>query len=116
MTTPERLRRRQLIEGTALLVLGVFTVLISIYFRAEDAQQRECLAEQFSELTIVLERRGDLIDRSSQATTGVVLAVARAKNSDQVRDALDSFIAEQARLQQARRESPVPPFPKGACD
>lgn len=116
MTTPERLRRRQLIEGTALLLLGVFTILISFYFRAEDIQQRECLADQFGELTAVLERRGQLIDRSSRVTTRVVLEVARAKDSDDVRAALDGFIAQQARLEQARKESPVPPFPRGACD
>jgi hypothetical protein len=115
MTTPERFRRRQRIEGTILLVLGVFTILIAFYFNNEDARQRDCLTRNIHELSDAVQQRGDLAARDSRTTTRVVLDVARATRQEQVRRSLDRYIAAQARIQQARRENPLPPFPKGAC-
>ena len=116
MTTPERLRRRQLIEGTALILLGVFTILMSFYFRAEDARQRACLTDQFHQLSETLTVRGDLVATDSRSTTRVILDVARATDQRQVRASLDRYIAQQARLELRRRQNPLPPFPEGACE
>ena len=116
MTTPERLRRRQRIEGTALILLGVFTILMSLYFRGEDARQRTCLTDQFHQLSETLTTRGELVSRDSRSTTRVILDVARASDKKQVRESLDRYIAQQARLDLQRRQNPLPPFPEGACE
>lgn len=116
MTTPERFRRRQRIEGTALVILGVFTILMSLYFRAQDIDQRACLTNQFRQLSDALSTRSNVTARDSKATTDVILEVARAKKPGEVRKSLDRYIAKQARLDLIRKQNPFPPFPEGACE
>jgi hypothetical protein len=116
MTTPERFRRRQRIEGTALVILGVFTILMSLYFRAQDIEQRQCLADQFHEFSEVQTKRSAFVDKDSRSTSQVILTVARAKKSTEVRASLDRYIRQQARLNLQREQNPLPPFPEGACE
>lgn len=116
MVTPERFRRRQRIEGVALLILGVLTIILAIYFRAQDTAQRECVADKFSELARVLQIRGDLQQRDANSQARVILRVAKADDPSEVRSALDLYVSEQADIEAERARHPVPPFPAGSCE
>lgn len=127
MTTPERLRRRQIIEARALIALAIFTILLGVYFQrqdqaqrrdfAEQAQaQRDCLTRQVQELTASLTARGRLTQVDSDSTTRVILSVAKSETGEQVRAALDRFVKAQRSIDIQRRQHPVSPFPTGACD
>lgn len=116
MTTPERLRRRQLIEGTLLILIGLVMIWQIWYFNSQDREQRECVADKFQELTIALDKRGDLIERESYLNERVNLAELRAKSSDEFVRMLKDYQTDIDLIREERRENPVPPFPIGVCD
>lgn len=120
VTTPERFKRRQQIEAAILIVLGLFTIGYTVIDGRRDAavqdEQRSCLVEQVSGITVSVTARGDLNERDSQATTKVILTIAQADNQQQVRDALNEYVAEQQEIDNARKAHPVPPFPTGSCN
>lgn len=64
MTTPERLRRRQRIEGTILILLAIFTALQAVYFsleRQEDRRETDnCISKKFYALSVALDERSKL--------------------------------------------------------
>ncbi len=75
MTTPERLRRRQLLELRALIILGVLLLILGVtqivttrYFRDQDDAQRACIADKFSALASALTVRGELSKRDGRAS------------------------------------------------
>lgn len=116
MTTPERLRRRQRIEGTFVIVLAVLMILGGLYFNAEDAAQRACINDSFRELSRVQGIRADLIERESNANQRVNLAEFKVSTEAE-------FLAEGARyervmnkIQAERERNPVPPYPAGECE
>lgn len=134
MTTPERLRRRQRIEGAVLVLLAIFTVLQSIYFNIEDRDQRECFERKFTASSMVSGLRADLASRETAATQNVLSVYADAvgaRGGDvgkplpparlrelQVRmfEALMEFEQETDQIQRERRDNPIPPYPVGTCD
>lgn len=67
MTTPERLKRRQLIEGAMLIVIGLLMIAQSWYFNAQGREQRECLQRNFTALSEALDVRSALTDRETAA-------------------------------------------------
>lgn len=115
MTTPENFRRRQRIEAVLLIIVGIGMIVQAIYFNHEDQKQKQCLADQFQRLTTSYSARARLAEKDSQATNAVIMAVATAKNRSDYVDALQTFVGEQARISQARKDHPVPPFPAGKC-
>lgn len=134
MTTPERIRRRQRIEGGVIIALAIFTVLQAIAFSLEDRNQRGCMEEKFSELSTALEARSGLATRESEATrqvwdvygeyAGIVsddpnrelTPEDRDRLQRQFVDALLNYQAEVEAIQRERKENPVPPYPVGSCD
>lgn len=116
MTTPERFRRRQQIEGALLVALGVFTILISGYFRSEDIAQRECFANRFSELTEVLEHRGESNDAQFKAIDRVIAGALQASTPAEVLAARERYYADVRRIEARREGNPIPPFPEGTCE
>lgn len=130
MTTPERLRRRQRIEGTLLVILGVIMLIQFNYFQGQDEKQRECLFQVVQSQNQVLSLRGELARQDSEinadesaATRGLIVAVFAAKGKD---DALAAFADAQQQwnaiderrqdVRKARRENPIPDLPEGTCD
>jgi len=134
MTTPERLKRRQLIEGAVLILLAVFTVLQGIYFNLEDRSQRACFEEKFTELSKVSKLRSELAERETAATSNVLRVYAKAaglvkddptqelKPKDEARlqrelvAALLSYQDEITAIENSREKNPVPPYPIGVCE
>lgn len=115
MTTPERLRRRQLIEGTILIILGILMILQAWYFHHNDIIQKKCLAAQITAVTKSYTARAVITQRDSEAKTKVIREVAMSKTGPEVRAALDEFIRTQNQIDTDRRNHPVPPFPPGTC-
>lgn len=115
MTTPERLRRRQRIEGSLLVLIGLLVLLQSLWFNTEDRQQRRCLEENFSDLSVALEARAKLTQQDTESTRRVILAASTAHSRGKLRAALDRYVREQTAIQQERRAHPLPPYPPGTC-
>lgn len=115
MTTPERLRRRQLIEGTVLIILGICMILQAWYFHHNDIIQKKCLADQITAVTKSYTARAKITQRDSEAKTKVIKEVAQAKTQEQVRSALNEFLTTQNQIDEDRKNHPVPPFPPGTC-
>lgn len=133
MTTPERLRRRQIIEGVLLILIGFAMLGQTWYFNEQDREQRDCLGDNFAELTVTLTARADLAERESAATKRLWLINAEAAGLLKDDPTRPLTPQEQARLQaklvdalldyekvinsveRSRREHPVPPYPVGEC-
>jgi hypothetical protein len=133
MTTPERLKRRQLIEGAMLIVIGLAMLWQSWYFAGQADEQRQCLVDNFQELSVALDARGDLAERESAQNKALWSIYAEAAGL--VRDDPTEELPprEQAKLQRRlvaqlleydrvmddiadqRRSTPLPPYPAGQC-
>lgn len=121
MTTPERLRRRQYIEGGGLAALGVLVVLSTLFSDARDDKQdesfRSCIIEQVSGIGNTLDARGAINSRDTEATNRVILTVAGAGGDYAViKKALDDFETDQAAIATERENTVIPPFPDGKCE
>lgn len=116
MTTPERLRSRQrtetrLVVATIILVFGSWA-----WSNHQDAKQQECVADNFSRLSAVLQARGALSQEESDATRRVLETAATATSGEPVAKALDEYLATQNDIKERRDHSPIPAFPTGKCD
>ena len=116
MTTPERLRRRQRIEGVLLVVIGLLMLLQSVLFNAQDQRQRECLEDNFTALSNALEVRSELVSRETEAAKRVNLAELTASTDQEVVEELELYKTEIEEIQRIREENPVPPYPSGECN
>jgi multidrug resistance efflux pump len=116
VTSPERLRRRQRIEGSLLLALGIFTILVSIYFRGQDAAQRECINTYIAANSDTSAVRSKLVERESQATRRLLLRGTSVESREEFQKVRAQYVRAIAAIDKARRENPVRPFPEGICD
>jgi len=130
MTTPEKLRRRQLKIGLVLILLAIFTVAQGIYFNVRQADQQKCLRENFVALSHALHVRATLSTRESLANRSVLTAFSRAaahasstqtpqeqaKDRKELIDVLVNYQTEVSRIQEIRKNNPVPPYPAGTCE
>ena len=144
MTTPERLRRRQRREEILLILLGVVVGLTSIYFHGQDVKQRECISDNFSDLSASLSVRSDVAQREaraarleaeatrleSRANSDFYAAVAASLGDHPAFvDAYGDYRAlmrevkttralvdhRRERIAQDRADNPIPGFPEGTC-
>lgn len=133
MTSPERFRRRQRIEGVVLILLAIFTVIQTVAFQLSDRGQQQCVETKFSELSVALDARADLTARETAASAKVWRvwgeAAGLAENAPghelspededrlqgQLVDALLGYQREVKAIQAEREENPLPPYPVGSC-
>lgn len=144
MTTPERLRRRQRIEGAFIVVIGVLLVVSTLWFRHQDDEQRACIGENFADMSAALEARGLLAERETDLNRREARAQFAESKANRVfyRDAFASTTeadifeaygdyrarleridrtraeikAERQAVNKERKDNPIPAFPRGACD
>lgn len=144
MTTPERLKHRQVMLGWFVLVLAVGTALVSSYLTHDAQDQRSCLRESFSSLTDALDvraeltaqqnsirlKQSDVLSRQVRAQSNLILSVSTAGTRTDVQTAFDVYAHENERLAAAQDhladelatltkqqdDVDVPPFPEGKCD
>lgn len=143
MTTPERFRRRQRIEGTFLVIIGLLLIVSTLWFRHQDEEQRACIGENFIDLSASLTRRGELAERDAQLNRRESRAQFRESKANRIfyRDAFAStsdagvfeaygdyrvriaaidatrvkIKAERQAINKEREENPLPEFPRGTC-
>ena len=144
MTTPERLRRRQRIEGVFLIIVGLAVVVSSLYFRHQDQQQRSCLTSTVGGIVDALNARGEIATRQAQVAKRES-NVARLESNATRRLFREGFAAEdqaalfaaygqyritlsvvdakreridekRAQIEEDRAKNPYPDFPAGTCE
>lgn len=134
MTTPERLRRRQRRETAAVLFVMLLTLGNIAYNNREEAKQRDCIVENFRDLSQALEIRADLAKRETTVSKNLWLIYAEAaglikddptkpvppKAAERLqRELVAGLITYKATIEQVeveRTANPVPPYPVGTCD
>lgn len=116
MTTPERFRRRQLIEGFLLIFLSAAMVVQTAFFHFKSADQQKCFEHKIDALAQTLTVRSNANERDSAAINRVILDVANADSQSQVERALKQYRREHRAIQEDRDAHPLPPFPPGACN
>lgn len=119
MTTPQRLRRRQRIEGTALLIVGVLFATATYVNEKRDDSQEKCLTDQITKITTAIDARGKLNAANTQATRDVILGVAKSTKSKDysgIESVLNEYVITTERTEARRQATKIPPFPNGKCD
>lgn len=144
MTTPERFRRRQRIEGVFLIILAIVSVAYGVW-DSERAQARdECMADNFRASGYTLERRAELTEKATQISLRVDALqahtnsnqdklIADAMSAEDKAEAIAAFVVFQRRVEQLdqrrirlderqskllrqRQRTDLPPFPSGTCE
>lgn len=130
MTTPERLRRRQYLEGVGMVFLGLTVVVSTIVGDRRDDQQdtaratvedsfRSCIIDQVKAIGTSFDARSTLNAQDTKATNKVITDIATAADrgdSFAIPVALAQFKLDQAAIKKARAKEKVPDFPDGKCD
>lgn len=113
--TREQRERVQIMQGVALILLGVFYVIGGLYFRSSDSRQVECMRAIAEERTGASAARAKANELESAANRRVILAVLTADTRAGVRQAYRTYRLQLRPIDQIRDANPVRPFPSGAC-
>ncbi len=114
MTTPERLRARQLqIERrerwialfVALLCAGL--VASALYARAQDQKQRECINAYISGQAETTAIRSKVVERESNATRTIISKALTAQTREEIIAARETYFSELKQIDKARADNPV---------
>jgi uncharacterized membrane protein len=116
MTTPEDFRRRQRIEGTILLILGLWVAYWTYDNSQRDQEIIACLETKVNELSVAAGARADIVERETSANKKVLLSVPQVKTEKAFSKLLHDYKVTIENIQEDRRENPMPPYPKGTCD
>lgn len=145
MTTPERFRRRQRIEGAILIVLALFTVSYGVWDSGEARGRDKCMVRSFQQSSDVLDARSELGELTTELSLEVdalqskqialqkrviqEVAVARQRSSEDIDrvfanydEAVNKISGEAARLRALRKDvlatrkgMALPAYPDGKC-
>lgn len=115
MTTPERLRRRQLIEGALLISIGFAMLWQTWYFNEQNDEQQQCLIDNFQALSEALDVRSALSERETAAAQRFNTAELRVSSDEEYLVELQRYSDEIDAVRRAREENPLPPYPAGEC-
>lgn len=115
MTTPERLRRRQRIEGIVLILLAIFTTLQAVYFSIQNNEQNDCVATVVTKLNRNFEARAKVTQADSDVKKRAITHAFEAQTREQFLRVKAQYLAEQKRIDLERKQHPVPPLPPGRC-
>ena len=132
-STRDKLLRRQLLMGIALLLLAVFTASQAVYFSLEDRSTQRCINDKFHELSRALDVRSTLTERETEAASAIWDVYGEAAGlvkddpteplaqEDQDRlntklvKTLLSYQEEIALIEEKRAKNPLPPYTIGTC-
>lgn len=121
MTTPERLRRRQRIEGTALVLFALFSTATMFYLDSrnddEIEQQRECLVQVTSDLIAVIEsgREASLTEQTGDRHLILGALSGKITTPEEVALAMKRYRHHVDEAKHLRRSAPIPPDPAKVC-
>lgn len=119
MTTPERLRRRQRIESTFIVILTIALVAAALWFNGQASAQQTCLSTYISINSQTTKIRSDLVSRESKTTRKFLLDATdpdKVKTREEFQKIRARYKRSLASIDAARAANPVQPFPKGVCD
>lgn len=116
MTTPERLRRRQIRESIALAVLALLLAASVVWFEVQDRQQRECLFSYIETDSQTSAIRSSLVRQESEAFRRVIRDAGTATSRESFEAALDRAETSWERIDQEREENPVRRFTSEVCE
>lgn len=119
MTTPERLRRRQIRESIGIVLLAIGLVGAFLYFQGQADAQKRCLTNYISSNSETSAIRSDQVARESKATRRFLLNATdpeRVKTREQFLEERGIYARTLRSIDAARAANPVRPFPKGVCD
>jgi hypothetical protein len=130
MTTPEKFRRRQRIEGTVVIALAIASIAYGVVDSREEQARDACMVQSFEQANDVQNLRASLAEQTSEVQEAidnnqnrVIQTVSSANNRKEVARAFAEFNAEVERLDDERAEllrerknTDIPPFPTGKCE
>lgn len=128
MTTPERLRRRQLIESALVCIVIVLTCLTTWYTLEQNKKTQNCLEQTVHALTDAIQTRSGLTVQSQQSTNDLLTGVTalalgppatteqeRAEQQRAYQELFAHFQADQQHIAEQRSHTPIPSYPSGKC-
>lgn len=117
MTTPERFRRRQRIEGVCLVLLGIFSIGYFYVDRQGDKELVDCVIKTLSEQNDVLlsGRKANNIEQEADERVITLALSGKIQTQADVDRAKARYDAAQRQAQEERQTSPVPPDPEVNC-
>jgi hypothetical protein len=116
VTTPERLRRRQIRNDISIAIIVIAIAGGAFYFDRSDDRQRNCLSTYVEQSAVTSKARGAAVAAESEATRDVIRSVLEAKSPPEVQAAYARYRKALERIDERRADNPVPTFPKGVCD
>lgn len=117
MTSPEKSRRRQRIEGSLILVLGVFTVAYTIHDTQQEDEDRLCVQDTVSDIVAVIENSREANRVTTDALHQVIFDGLSGKFETRrdVTRARRVYVKARAEATRLRAEAPLPPDPEKVC-
>lgn len=116
MTTPERLKRRQRIEGVALILLGVVTIAWAVQSDSRDDSQDACVQSFIQDQADTQQIRSGLVEQESEATRKVISSALSAGSRAEIEEARTEYSRSLQEIDQVRRENPVAELDPDLCD
>lgn len=130
MTTPEKFRRRQRVEGALLLALAFTTIIYGVWDSGQSRDRDRCMAESFRSAGHYQVVRAELAEESTNLRlrvddlqSRVFTSFERGTTADEFYTVLEDFQdkyseleAEQRALLKERKRANPPEFPDGKCE
>lgn len=119
MTTPERLRRRQIRNDWFIAIVAACLVLAFLYFQGQADAQKKCLTNYISTNSETSKLRSGLVERESKTTRRFLLDATdpeRTTTREEFLKVRATYKRSLAAIDRARDENPVQSLPKGVCD
>lgn len=116
MTTPERLRRRQVRNDWFIAVLAILLAASVAYFRLQDDRAATCFRNYVAQQTQTSKIRSGLVEQESLATRTIISSALTAESREDIVKARAAYFTSLARIDEARDDNPIlPPFDPGKC-
>lgn len=119
MTTPERLRRRQIRNDWYIVALAVALIAGWLYFQGQASAQKHCLLDYIASNSKTSAVRSDQVERESKATRRFLLNATdpeKVKTREEFQRERSVYARALRAIDAARDANPVQPFQKGECD
>jgi hypothetical protein len=102
--------------GALIMVASLLALIVSVYTGFERAATERCQARVNDALISSQRARSDAASQDRDSIDRLVAAVAEARESGQVRDALAKYRSDRAAADEDRRQHPLPAPPSEVCD
>lgn len=116
VTTPERLRRRQLRNDWFVVGIAVALVFGWLITDRRDAKQGECIAAFVSTYTDTAAVRSQAVEDESQATRVAIRSGLSAKSRQEAAATLIAYDRALSMVDRKRKENPARTLPEGICE